>query len=416
MPSDKAAAKGGGASKGAAPTRISADALKSDVRAFASQLGLAAAGGGGGGGDSAFSDFAPAKARQPIAKAAASKRPAGGAASDQQPGAKRQKWAGVDGGRAAAPRGIQQQQQQQGSNGRAAGAGNPSSSSRPAGAGPSSSAGGARHAGRRSQQGAYAGNGQYGAAHEQRGFRGRNDAPEAGSQADAARDWNKGIGPRPGAWGWVEPDPHARLAEMPNTIMGPRRLGLPLWQGRQKAAAQAPPPATQCTVHPGHSCDPPTCNALPLASPPPPPPGEAKGFGKSLLGKDEPAIWYEAAATLQPKLAAKPGQAGTGPVDPDLYEKRRAAAEALLEAEAAAFERDLARRNPSDAKWLQQVKRAGTSADKLAATTLLVQVRAFVVVDGEGAGMRGHACACMHTWAHPGSARMSLCTSCFGGA
>jgi hypothetical protein len=46
----------------------------------------------------------------------------------------------------------------------------------------------------------------------------------------------------------------------------------------------------------------------------------------------------------------------------------------MLENEAAAFEREMGRRNPADFRWLQQVKRSGTTADKVAAYTLQVQV------------------------------------------
>jgi hypothetical protein len=48
--------------------------------------------------------------------------------------------------------------------------------------------------------------------------------------------------------------------------------------------------------------------------------------------------------------------------------------EKLVEAEAAVFERELQRRNSADFKWLQQVKRTGTTADKVAAMTLMIRV------------------------------------------
>jgi hypothetical protein len=50
-------------------------------------------------------------------------------------------------------------------------------------------------------------------------------------------------------------------------------------------------------------------------------------------------------------------------------------AEALMDKEAAVFERELGKRNAADAKWMQQVKRGGTTQDKVAVMTLLVQVR-----------------------------------------
>jgi ribosome biogenesis protein MAK21 len=102
-----------------------------------------------------------------------------------------------------------------------------------------------------------------------------------------------------------------------------------------------------------------------------PRPGESKG--RSLMGADEPTIWYEAAAGLPP-LAPPPGRA-SGALGEAAAEKLRSAGEALVEREAGAFEKDLARRNAADSRWLAQVRRSGTTADKVAAMTLLVQVR-----------------------------------------
>ncbi len=109
--------------------------------------------------------------------------------------------------------------------------------------------------------------------------------------------------------------------------------------------------------------------------------GEAKGF-RSLLNKADSAAWHVAAAKLC-KAHGVPAEAvQQGEQDPDTYETRRAAAERLMEAEASGFDRELKKRNPTDAGWLQQVRRAGTTSDKLAAATLLVQVRGW----GEAAG------------------------------
>lgn len=100
-----------------------------------------------------------------------------------------------------------------------------------------------------------------------------------------------------------------------------------------------------------------------------PRPGESKG--RSLLAHDEPTVWYEAAANL-PALKAAPGARAPNEA---AVEELRAAADRLLEQEAGAFERDLARRNAADSRWLSQVRRSGTTSDKVAAMTLLVQVR-----------------------------------------
>ncbi len=175
--------------------------------------------------------------------------------------------------------------------------------------------------------------------------------------------------------------------------------------------------------------------------------------GKSLLGADEPSLWYEAAAALPP-LEASVQQ----PLSQDEVEERRLAAEDAMDGEAAAFEKafgellalppcnlrplptvsisvpsawDAAlqtalaqgilryrsvpsrhrprqqptqclimmsvapcpvhpeqlmcqrlacfagRRNGQDMKWLQEVRRMGTTADKVAALTLLLQESAI---------------------------------------
>lgn len=49
--------------------------------------------------------------------------------------------------------------------------------------------------------------------------------------------------------------------------------------------------------------------------------------------------------------------------------------ETLIEREATVFEAELGRKNGQDARWLQQVRRSGTTSDKVAALTLLLQVR-----------------------------------------
>lgn len=91
--------------------------------------------------------------------------------------------------------------------------------------------------------------------------------------------------------------------------------------------------------------------------------------GKSLLGKDEPTIWYQAAAAL-PALPPASEQ-----LPDDVIDNLRTQGEQLLEAEAAAFQKELQRKNVADYKWLQQVKQSGTTSDRVAAVTLQIQVR-----------------------------------------
>ena len=92
--------------------------------------------------------------------------------------------------------------------------------------------------------------------------------------------------------------------------------------------------------------------------------------GKSLLVRDDGNVWFEASALL-PSL---PSSSSVTDPDLDLVEKLRQEGEQLLEAEAASFERELEKRNSADFKWLQQVKRSGTTADKVAAMTLMIRV------------------------------------------
>jgi hypothetical protein len=85
-----------------------------------------------------------------------------------------------------------------------------------------------------------------------------------------------------------------------------------------------------------------------LRRPPPLSTGEAKG--RSLLGKDEPALWYEAAAGLPKVAGSKPA------LSEDASELLRSRAEAILEREGQLFEKEVQGRNAADARWLSQVR------------------------------------------------------------
>jgi hypothetical protein len=193
-------------------------------------------------------------------------------------------------------------------------------------------------------------------------------------------------------------------------LVGPIAFG-PAPTPRALAYALAVPPARPMPTL--HACKPPRsspCNAgggklLAAAAPVPAAPAAAaapKAAAKSLIGKDDPTIWHQAAAALPsldainatiPKPAADGSSAAAKPQEheDDLVERLRQQGEALAEAEGVVFERDLERRNPSDAKWLAQVRRGGTTADKVAATTLLVQV-------GAGGGEDGGRGRCERGW------------------
>ncbi|KAJ9505795.1 hypothetical protein QJQ45_006511 [Haematococcus lacustris] len=105
-----------------------------------------------------------------------------------------------------------------------------------------------------------------------------------------------------------------------------------------------------------------------------PRPGEQ--HGKSLLGKSDPTIWFEAAAALPPLPASDQ------PISDEDVERLRQQGEQMLANEAASFEREMQKRNAADYKWLQQVKRQGTTADKVAAITLQVQESAVANLAG----------------------------------
>ncbi len=115
-------------------------------------------------------------------------------------------------------------------------------------------------------------------------------------------------------------------------------------------------------------------------------PGQVRS--RSLQGRDEPNIWFEAAAAL-PALEASALAAPA--LDEDAAEVKRQEAERLLEHEAEVFEKDLQKRNAADARWLQQVRKAGTTQDKIAAMTLLVQVRMEHVTGWQSCMHASHA-------------------------
>lgn len=152
--------------------KVDAEALKSDVQAFAAQLGLAV---GAGGGDDAFSDFAPSKAKQSIAGSKPNKRQRLNDDADVK--------AASPAGRAAKAEAGRPQQQP------AAGQQKPGKAR--------------NHDGDKRQNQQQPGGHQRGAAGQNGKPAARGSAEDAdggqAAQADAKkRDWNFGIGMRPG--------------------------------------------------------------------------------------------------------------------------------------------------------------------------------------------------------------------------
>lgn len=68
------------------------------------------------------------------------------------------------------------------------------------------------------------------------------------------------------------------------------------------------------------------------------------------MGKDEPTVWFEAAAAL-PQL----NKNSRTPLSDTAAEQLRQRAEALLDQEQQLFEREMGSRNAADARWLAQV-------------------------------------------------------------
>lgn len=97
-------------------------------------------------------------------------------------------------------------------------------------------------------------------------------------------------------------------------------------------------------------------------------PGTPAALARTILPRDESSLWWEAAAVHTAHLAETSGEA-----DPALIPVRKAAAEALLVAEESAAAAALGRRQGTDAQWLRQVRRAGTTADRVAAASVMVQ-------------------------------------------
>lgn len=93
-------------------------------------------------------------------------------------------------------------------------------------------------------------------------------------------------------------------------------------------------------------------------------------------------LWYEAAATAGANLITKSSKAGDGKdvemgtinenvVEEELVAKKRKEAEQLMEKAVADYEKS--RSKNSDTRWLMTARRSGTSADKVAAMTVMLQ-------------------------------------------
>ncbi|GMH33497.1 hypothetical protein BSKO_01331 [Bryopsis sp. KO-2023] len=104
---------------------------------------------------------------------------------------------------------------------------------------------------------------------------------------------------------------------------------------------------------------------------------ESKTF-RSLLGPEEPAVWFEAADQL-PKLHDDDEADNDDDVTDEQIEKKKSTAEAQLKRERVAFERKM-KQDYRDSAYLQKVKIGGTSADRIAALTLLIRESALANV------------------------------------
>ncbi|KAK9819570.1 hypothetical protein WJX81_001337 [Elliptochloris bilobata] len=107
-----------------------------------------------------------------------------------------------------------------------------------------------------------------------------------------------------------------------------------------------------------------------------PPPGAKQAAARPVAPAATGGPWYEedAAAALLPAAAARQ-------LSEDEVEAARVRADAALNAEREAFEREQGRHSGQDARWLSQVRRSGTAADRVAAATLLLQERTAANLD-----------------------------------
>eukprot|EP00240_Pyramimonas_obovata_P005148 CAMPEP_0118950608 /NCGR_PEP_ID=MMETSP1169-20130426/51692_1 /TAXON_ID=36882 /ORGANISM="Pyramimonas obovata, Strain CCMP722" /LENGTH=428 /DNA_ID=CAMNT_0006897491 /DNA_START=18 /DNA_END=1301 /DNA_ORIENTATION=- len=89
--------------------------------------------------------------------------------------------------------------------------------------------------------------------------------------------------------------------------------------------------------------------------------------------------WHEQLADMSElkeptgKKGKKKGEGVSEEKQAELVKAARATAESILERLAKAYEQEHERNDPADAKWLQTVRRSGTTADKLAAWTVVIQ-------------------------------------------
>lgn len=149
--------------------------------------------------------------------------------------------------------------------------------------------------------------------------------------------------------------------------------------------------AASCLLRCKSPCPTPIIIHAPLPSP-----HHAGGLkGKSLLDKDSSGPWYQQVASLpallqnqgggtQPSSSSSSQVAPPTTLDDAQVDVLRQRCEELLANEAAAFDRDLKRRNAADYKWIMRVKRSGTTSDKVAAITLQVQVGELHGATGNG--------------------------------
>jgi len=302
-------------------------ALQSEVRAFAASLGLS-----GGGGGFAFDDFAP----PPAAKRR-------GADKEQDKGDER---ADDRERRGEGKQSQQQQQQKQQQRQPPPTAKGEGGSVRPPRTPPDEGTGG----------GGGGGNGS-----------GARDPIRE-------RGWNSGAGPRP-----------AFFAPSAGGAAGARSI-LPkddpaVWH-EAALPALVPPPAALARAAAAAAA----AAARPSSAPDPDDPTLDAKRRKELRRLERRRQKQAAAGGAAAAAAATAGDGGGGgggiggappplELDGDTVERLRQRADTLLEAEAAAYEQALGRRSAGDARWLQQVRRSGTTADRVAAMTLLVQVR-----------------------------------------
>eukprot|EP01023_Acetabularia_acetabulum_P059807 TRINITY_DN7190_c0_g1_i2.p1 TRINITY_DN7190_c0_g1~~TRINITY_DN7190_c0_g1_i2.p1 ORF type:complete len:1104 (+),score=203.09 TRINITY_DN7190_c0_g1_i2:85-3396(+) len=111
---------------------------------------------------------------------------------------------------------------------------------------------------------------------------------------------------------------------------------------------------------------------------------ELKVKAKSILSRNEPANWHVALQEFLEQQQSQEKQDNDKkeePIDENTLQQLRQMGEHLQKQENAAFQRLMHQQKLKDMKWLSYVKTGGTTTDRIAAATLLIQESAVANID-----------------------------------